>query len=194
MEEVLEEIQSLGNRAWQYRIRAGSDIGRSPDEPKFFLSDHVKLIKSIFEGGIINTPSMICVEDGLDALNWVESIGGTKELIKISNENLKLVEEWIDKSDTFKFMCEDKNLRSSTSITVLIKDEWFTKFNEEEQRGVLKKVFATLDKEGVANDINGYPKAPPSIRIWGGSTVQNSDIKALLPWIDWAYNTVKQNA
>ncbi len=65
---------------------------------------------------------------------------------------------------------------------------------EEGQRGVLKKVFATLDKEGVANDINGYPKAPPSIRIWGGSTVQNSDVKALLPWIDWAYNTVKQNA
>ena len=158
------------------------------------MANKKKLIKSIFEGGIINTPSMICVEDGLDALNWVESIGGTKELIKISNENLKLVEEWIDKSDTFKFMCEDKNLRSSTSITVLIKDEWFTKFNEEEQRGVLKKVFATLDKEGVANDINGYPKAPPSIRIWGGSTVQNSDIKALLPWIDWAYNTVKQNA
>ena len=91
-------------------------------------------------------------------------------------------------------MCEDKNLRSSTSITVLIKDEWFNKHTEEEQRGVLKKVFSTLDEEGVANDINGYPKAPPSIRIWGGSTVQNSDIKALLPWIDWAYNTVKQNA
>ena len=163
--------------------------------PKLFrLANKKKLIKSIFEGGIINTPSMICVEDGLDALNWVESIGGTKELIKISNENLKLVEEWVDKSDTFKFMCQDKNLRSSTSITVLIKDEWFTKFNEEEQRGVLKKVFATLDKEGVANDINGYPKAPPSIRIWGGSTVQNSDMKALLPWIDWAYNTVKNNA
>jgi len=163
--------------------------------PKLFrLANKKKLIKGIFEGGIINTPSMICVEDGLDALNWVESIGGTKELIKISNENLRIVEEWIDKSDTFKFMCEDKNLRSSTSITVLIKDEWFTKHTEEEQRGVLKKVFSTLDQEGVANDINGYPKAPPSIRIWGGSTVQNNDIKALLPWIDWAYNTVKQNA
>ena len=92
------------------------------------------------------------------------------------------------------YMCEDKKLRSSTSITVLIKDEWFTKHSEDEQRSVLKKVFSTLDEEGVANDINGYPKAPPSIRIWGGSTVQNSDIKALLPWIDWAYNTVKNNA
>ena len=91
-------------------------------------------------------------------------------------------------------MCKEKDKRSSTSITVLIKDEWFTKFNEEDQRGVLKKVFDMLDKEGVARDINGYPKAPPSIRIWGGSTVQNSDIKALLPWIDWAYNSVKANA
>ena len=163
--------------------------------PKLFrLASKKKLIKGIFEGGTINTPSMICVEDGLDALNWVESVGGTKELVNISNQNLKIVEDWIEKSDNFKFMCEDKSIRSSTSITVLIKDEWFTKHNEEDQRGVLKKLFSLLEKEGVANDINGYPKAPPSIRIWGGSTVQNSDMKALLPWIDWAYNSLKNNA
>ncbi len=163
--------------------------------PKLFrLASKKKLIKGIFEGGTINTPSMICVEDGIDALNWVKSVGGTKELVKISNQNLKIVEEWIDKSDCFKFMCEDKKVRSSTSITVLIKDEWFTKHNEEDQRSVLKKLFSLLEKEGVANDINGYPKAPPSIRIWGGSTVDNNDMKALLPWIDWAYNSVKSNA
>ena len=163
--------------------------------PKLFrLANKKKLVKGIFEGSTINTPSMICVEDVLDALKWVESVGGTKGLIKISSENLKIVEDWISKSENFKFMCEDKNLRSSTSITVLIKDEWFTKHNEEDQRGVLKKLFSLLEKEGVANDINGYPKAPPSIRIWGGSTVQNSDMKALLPWIDWAYNSVKNNA
>ncbi len=163
--------------------------------PKLFrLASKKKLIKGIFEGGTINTPSMICVEDGLDALNWVESVGGTKELVNISNQNLKIVEEWIEKSDNFKFMCKDKKIRSSTSITVLVKDEWFTKHNEEDQRGVLKKLFSLLEKEGVANDINGYPKAPPSIRIWGGSTVQNSDMKALLPWIDWAYNSIKNNA
>ena len=163
--------------------------------PKLFrLASNKKLIKGIFEGGTINTPSMICVEDGLDALKWVESLGGTKELVNISNQNLKIVEDWIEKSDNFKFMCEDKNIRSSTSITVLIKDEWFTKHNEEDQRGLLKKLFSLLEKEGAANDINGYPKAPPSIRIWGGSTVQNSDMKALLPWIDWAYNSIKNNA
>ena len=163
--------------------------------PKLFrIANKKKLIKGIFEGSTINTPSMICVEDVLDALNWVDTIGGSKELIKISNENLNVVEEWINKSDWFKFMCEDKSSRSATSITLLIKDEWFNKFNEEEQRTIIKKIVSMLQKEAVANDINGYPKAPPSFRLWGGSTVQNSDMKALLPWVDWAYNSVKNNA
>ena len=163
--------------------------------PKLFrLANKKKVIKGVFEGATINTPSMICVEDVLDSLNWVESVGGTNELIKISNENLKIVEAWVNSSDWVKFMCEDKNTRSSTSITLLIKDEWFNKFGEEEQRNVIKKIVSKLDKEGVAKDIIGYPKAPPSLRLWGGSTVQNSDMKALLPWIDWAYNSVKNNA
>ena len=163
--------------------------------PKLFkLANKKKVIKGVFEGATINTPSMICVEDVLDSLNWVESVGGTKELIKISNENLKIVEDWVNNSDWIKFMCEDKNTRSSTSITLLIKDEWFNKFSEEEQRNVIKKIVSTLDKEGVAKDIIGYPKAPPSLRLWGGATVQNNDMKALLPWIDWAYNSVKNNA
>ena len=163
--------------------------------PKLFrIANKKKLIKGIFEGSTINTPSMICVEDVLDSLNWVDSIGGAKELVKISNENLNVVEKWVNKSDWFKFMCEEKSSRSATSITLLVKDEWFNKFNEEEQRAVIKKIVSMLQKETVANDINGYPKAPPSFRLWGGSTVQNSDMKALLPWIDWAYNSVKNNA
>ena len=162
--------------------------------PKLFkLANKKKVIKGVFEGATINTPSMICVEDVLDSLNWVESVGGTKELIKISNENLKIVENWVNNSDWIKFMCEDKNIRSSTSITLLIKDEWFSKFGEEEQRNVIKKIVSTLDKEGVAKDIIGYPKAPPSLRLWGGATVQNNDMKTLLPWIDWAYQSVKND-
>ena len=162
--------------------------------PKLFrLANKKKLTKGIFEGATINTPSMICVEDVLDSLNWVESVGGTDELIKISNENLKIVEDWVNNSDWIKFMCEDKNIRSSTSITLLIKDEWFSKFSEEEQRNVIKKIVSKLDKEGVAKDIIGYPKAPPSLRLWGGATVQNDDMKALLPWIDWAYHSVKND-
>ena len=163
--------------------------------PKLFrIANKKKLIKGIFEGSTINTPSMICVEDVLDALNWVESIGGSKELMKISNENLNIVENWVNKSSWIKFMCEDKNSRSSTSITLSIKDDWFNKFKEEEQRDTIKKIVSILKKEGVANDINGYAKAPPSLRIWGGATVQNDDMKVLLPWIDWAYHSVKNNA
>jgi len=162
--------------------------------PKLFrLANKKKVIKGVFEGATINTPSMICVEDVLDSLNWVESVGGTDELIKISNENLKIVEDWVSNSDWIKFMCEDKNIRSSTSITLLIKDEWFNKCSEEEQRNVIKKIVSKLDKEGVAKDIIGYPKAPPSLRLWGGATVQNNDMKALLPWIDWAYHSVKND-
>ena len=189
--EAAHGMIALSPRAVQ---RLESHVPSWPIPKLFRLASKKKLIKGIFEGGTINTPSMICVEDGLDALNWVESIGGTKELVNISNQNLKIVEDWIEKSDSFKFMCDDKSARSSTSITLLIKDEWFTKNNEENQRGLLKKLFSLLEKEGVANDINGYPKAPPSIRVWGGSTVQNSDMKALLPWIDWAYNSIKNNA
>ncbi len=162
--------------------------------PKLFrMANKKKLIKGIFEGSTINTPSMICVEDVLDSLNWVTSVGGTNELIKISNTNLSIVENWVKDSDWIKFMCEDKKNRSSTSITLLIKDEWFLKLNEEKQRGVIKNIVSTLNKEGVANDINGYPKAPPSLRLWGGATVKNDDMKKLLPWIDWAYNNAKSD-
>ena len=162
--------------------------------PKLFrMANKKKLIKGIFEGSTINTPSMICVEDVLDSLNWVTSVGGTNELIKISNTNLSIVENWVKDSDWIKFMCEDKKNRSSTSITLLIKDEWFLKLNEEKQRGVIKNIVSTLNKEGVANDINGYPKAPPSLRLWGGATVMNDDMKKLLPWIDWAYNNAKSD-
>ena len=163
--------------------------------PKLFrLANKKKIVKGIFEGSTINTPSMICVEDVIDSLNWVESVGGTSELIKISNNNLKIVEDWVSGSNWIEFMNENKKTRSSTSITLVIKDEWFKKFNEDEQKDVIKKVVTKLDSEGVANDINGYPKAPPSLRLWGGATVQNNDMKTLLPWIDWAYNSVKNNA
>jgi len=163
--------------------------------PKLFrLASKKKLVKGIFEGATINTPSMICVEDVIDTLSWVESVGGTPQLIKISNENLKIVEDWVSNSNWIKFMNDDQKTRSATSITLVIKDEWFKKLNEDEQKDIIKKIVSKLDSEGVARDINGYPKAPPSLRLWGGATVQNKDMKVLLPWIDWAYDSVKNNA
>ena len=189
--EASHGMLALSPRAVQ---RLENHIPSWPIPKLFRIANKKKLIKGIFEGSTINTPSMICVEDVLDALNWVESIGGSKELMKISNENLNIVEKWVNKSSWIKFMCEDKNSRSSTSITLSIKDDWFNKFNEEEQRDTIKKIVSILKKESVANDINGYAKAPPSLRIWGGATVQNDDMKVLLPWIDWAYHSVKNNA
>ena len=189
--EASHGMLALSPRAVQ---RLENHIPSWPIPKLFRIANKKKLIKGIFEGSTINTPSMICVEDVLDALNWVESIGGSKELMKISNENLNIVENWVNKSSWIKFMCEDKNSRSSTSITLSIKDDWFNKFKEEEQRDTIKKIVSILKKESVANDINGYAKAPPSLRIWGGATVQNDDMKVLLPWIDWAYHSVKNNA
>ena len=189
--EASHGMLALSPRAVQ---RLENHIPSWPIPKLFRIANKKKLIKGIFEGSTINTPSMICVEDVLDALNWVESIGGSKELMKISNENLNIVENWVNKSSWIKFMCEDKNSRSSTSITLSIKDDWFNKFKEEEQRDTIKKIVSILKKESVANDINGYAKAPPSLRIWGGATVQNDDMKILLPWIDWAYRSVKNNA
>jgi phosphoserine aminotransferase len=160
--------------------------------PKLFrIADNKKLIKGIFEGSTINTPSMICVEDVLDSLNWVESIGGTDELMKISNKNLQIVTDWVNSSDWIKFMCNEPKARSSTSIALQIKDEWFNKFSEDEQKDLIKKIVSQLCDEDIVHDINGYPKAPPSLRLWGGPTVKNSDMKILLPWIDWAYKNVR---
>jgi len=160
--------------------------------PKLFrISNNKKLIKGIFEGSTINTPSMICVEDALDSLSWVETIGGTDELKKISNKNLQIVTDWVNSSDWIEFMCDEPKARSSTSITLQIKDEWFNKFSEDEQKDLIKKIVSQLYEEGVVYDINGYPKAPPSLRLWGGATVNNGDMKILLPWIDWAYKNIR---
>ncbi|MDP6681371.1 MAG: phosphoserine transaminase [Pelagibacteraceae bacterium] len=160
--------------------------------PKLFrISNNKKLIKGIFEGSTINTPSMICVEDVLDSLNWVESIGGTDELKKISNKNLQIVTDWVNNSDWIEFMCSEPKTRSSTSITLQIKDEWFNQFSEDEQKDLIKKIVSQLYEENVVHDINSYPKAPPSLRLWGGPTVNNDDMKMLLPWIDWAYKNVR---
>ena len=134
---------------------------------------------------------MICVEDALDSLSWVESIGGNKELIKRSKNNLEIVTDWVKKSDWIKFLHNNIETRSSTSITLKIKDNWFNKFDEETQRKKIKEMIEILNKEKVAYDINGYNKAPPSLRIWGGATVENKNMQLLLPWLDWAYYKIK---
>ena len=160
--------------------------------PKAFrLAENKKLISDIFEGNTINTPSMMCVEDILDTLEWVKGLGGIKELFKRSDKSLQYISEWINNNPSFEFMNQNEKTRSNTGITFLIKDDSFKNSGETKQREIMNAIFELLYKENVAYDINGYPKAPPSFRIWGGGTVEPRDIKTLLPWIDWAYNESK---
>ncbi len=163
--------------------------------PKIFrMSKGGKLIDGIFVGETINTPSMLCVEDAIDGLVWAEKIGGLPALIKRSEANLAAIREWVSKSDWADFLAEDAATISNTSICLKISDSWFTALSDDEQQASVKKIVSALDAEGVALDIGAYRDAPAGIRIWGGSTVETSDIKALLPWLDWAFAEAKQKA
>ena len=163
--------------------------------PKIFqLTKDGKLIDGIFQGETINTPSMLCVEDAIDGLKWAQKIGGLPALIERSNNNLNALESWAAKSDWAGFLCVDKATRSSTSICFSITDSWYQSLSAEAQAKAAKDLTSMLEKEGVALDIGAYRDAPAGLRIWGGATVETSDIKALLPWLDWAWAQVKQTA
>ena len=159
--------------------------------PKIYrLTSKGKLADGVFKGATINTPSMFCVEDALDALGWIESIGGLQAAISRSSKNLEAVKHWVDQSHWADFLCENRDNLSSTSICLKVKDSKFLNLSEDVQKTKIKEINSILDKEQVAFDINSYRTAPPGFRIWGGSTVETSDIENLLPWLDWAYTVV----
>ena len=165
-----------------------------PDRPLpkiFQMAKGGKLIAGIFEGETINTPSMLCVEDALDGLKWAESIGGLPALIARSAANLEAIEEWAAKSSWAAFLAEDKAIRSNTSICLKIVDAAYLALPAEEQAKSAKAIVSLLDKEKAAYDVGAYRDAPPGLRVWGGATVETSDIQALLPWLDWAYAEIK---
>ncbi len=163
--------------------------------PKIFrLTKGGKLISGIFEGATINTPSMLCVEDAIDGLKWAEEIGGLSGLIRRSNANLEALEEWVKRTEWIDFLAEDKATRSNTSVCLKITDPWYHTLAPEQQAAKAKELAALLDKEGVAYDIGAYRDAPPGIRIWGGATIETSDIKLLTQWLDWAFREVKEHA
>lgn len=160
--------------------------------PKIFrLAKKGKVTLDLFEGATINTPSMLAVEDQLDALAWADSIGGLPALIERSARNLAAIEAWVAQSDWAGFLASDPVNRSSTSICLSIVDPWFTGKDEDEQQAMIKKLTKLLEAEDVAYDIGGYRDAPPGLRIWGGGTVETADIEALLPWLDWGYASLK---
>ena len=160
--------------------------------PKIFrLSSGGKLSEGIFKGETINTPSMLCVEDALDGLRWAESIGGLQGLIARSEANLAAIADWVAAGSGYGFLAQDAATRSCTSICLTITAPWFTALAADAQAAAAKKIASLLEKEGVALDAGAYRDAPPGLRIWGGATVETADIKALLPWLDWALASVQ---
>jgi phosphoserine aminotransferase len=160
--------------------------------PKIFqMTKGGKLIEGIFKGETINTPSMLCVEDAVDGLKWAESVGSLDALVKRSQANLKALEQWVSKTPWIDFLAEDPKIRSCTSICFKIVDPWFQGLSPEQQAEGIKKISSLLEKENAAYDIAAYRDAPPGLRIWGGATVETSDIEALLPWLEWAWSEVK---
>ncbi len=160
--------------------------------PKIFrMTKDGKLNEGIFKGETINTPSMLCVEDYLDALTWAESIGGLRALMARADENLHVIDRWTKTAGWADFLAKDPKTRSNTSVCLKIVDPWFTAKDAEGQAAAAKKIADLLDKEGVAHDIAAYRDAPPGLRIWCGATVENADVKALIPWLDWAWGQVK---
>ena len=163
--------------------------------PKLFrLTKNGKLISGIFEGSTINTPSLLCVEDALDGLRWVESIGGVTELTARSERNLEAVSAWVDRSEWVDFLAADPTTRSSTSICLKIVDPWFTSKSLEEQTTIETNIVTMLSEEGAALDVGSYVAAPPGLRIWGGGTVETDDIEALFPWLDWAFEAAREKS
>ncbi len=160
--------------------------------PKIFrMTKGGKLIEGIFTGETINTPSMLCVEDYIDALEWAAGIGGLKALIAKSEANLKVLADWVATSDWAAFLANDPATVSNTSVCLKVSDPWLATLDAEAQAAVPKKLAALLDEEGVAYDIGAYRDAPPGLRIWAGATVDAEDLEVLTEWLDWAYATVK---
>jgi phosphoserine aminotransferase len=156
--------------------------------PKIFrLTKGGKLNEDIFEGGTINTPSMLCVEDYLDTLGWAKSVGGLKALMARADANAKVVYDWVARTPWIAALANDPATRSNTSVCLKVVDPAVTKLPADAQAKFVKGISALLEKEGVAYDIDAYRDAPSGLRIWCGSTVERADVEALTEWLDWAY-------
>jgi phosphoserine aminotransferase len=160
--------------------------------PKIFrMTKGGKLNEGIFLGETINTPSMLCVEDYLDALDWAKAAGGLKGLQARADANAKTVADWVERSPWIDFLAAEPRLRSNTSVCLKVVDPAVTRLSPDAQSAFVKGIAAALDKEGVAYDIDAYRDAPTGLRIWCGSTVESSDVAALTLWLDWAYAKAK---
>ncbi len=161
--------------------------------PKVFrMTKGGKLIDGIFKGETINTPSMLAVEDVLDALRWAKSIGGLDGMIARANTNAKVISDFVDASDWLDYLAVSEEIRSPTSVCLKITDQWFTDLSADDQAKAAKALVSLLAKEGAALDIGAYRDAPAGLRIWAGATVEADDLAALMPWLDWGYAELKK--
>ena len=158
--------------------------------PKIFrLTKGGRINEGIFAGETINTPSMLCVEDYIDALRWAKGLGGWKALQARSNANFKVISDWVARTPWVDFLATEPATRSNTSVCLKIVDPEIA--SPEAQANVAKQIAAVLEKEAVAMDIGAYRDAPPGLRIWAGATVERSDLEALMPWLNWAFAGAK---
>lgn len=160
--------------------------------PKIFrLMAKGKLNEGIFVGETINTPSMLCVEDYLDALKWAESLGGAKALMARADANFATLDAWVARTPWIENLAVVPETRSNTSVCLKIVDPAVTALDQKGQEAFAKGLASRLDKEGVAFDIGAYRDAPPGLRIWAGSTIEASDLAILTEWLDWAFAAQK---
>ena len=160
--------------------------------PKIFrLTSGGKLIEGVFKGETINTPSMLCVEDYVDALEWATAIGGLDALIARADANAKVIADWAAKTPWIDFLAKDPAIRSNTSVCLKVVDPQIAALSAEAQAAFAKALASALEKEGVAYDIGAYRDAPPGLRIWCGATVDAADVAALTQWLDWAFANEK---
>ena len=162
--------------------------------PKIFrLTKGSALMEDIFEGATINTPSMLAVEDQLDALRWAERIGGLDALIERSQNNLATIRSWVSDSSWVDFLTENPEHQSSTAICLKVSHPQFLALDIEAQRQFIKSMTTELDAKQVGFDVGAYRDAPPGLRLWGGATVEASDLQTLTAWLDWSFHKVLEN-
>jgi phosphoserine aminotransferase len=160
--------------------------------PKIFrMTKGGKLNEGIFAGETINTPSMLCVEDYLDALDWAKSIGGLPALMQRADNNLGAIEAWVARTPWVEFLARDPKTRSNTSVCIAVVDPAVKALSPDAQAAFIKTIDAALEKQNAGYDTAGHRDAPPNIRIWAGATVETSDLEALFPWLDWAFAEAK---
>jgi phosphoserine aminotransferase len=160
--------------------------------PKIFrMTKGGKISEDIFEGATINTPSMLCVEDYLDALNWGKSVGGLDGLVGRADANAKAIADWVARTPWIENLAANSAIRSNTSVCLKVVDPAVLKLAPDAQAKFIKGIAAALEKEGIAYDIDAYRDAPSGLRIWCGATVEKADVEALTQWLDWAYAEAK---